>query len=83
MYASLTGKLDVAKLLIASGTDINAKGNDGLTGLMLASMEGQLDVVKFLVSKGADVKAKRNDGISPKTAPPASRAGILPTIAVN
>ena len=53
-----TGNLDIAKLLVDKGAniDLNVRG-DG-TALITASEYGHLDMVKYFVSKGADVNRK-------------------------
>ena len=51
--ASLMGHVDVVKLLIEQGADINAKNNYGGTPLHLASEEGYTEVPKLLNEKGA------------------------------
>ena len=54
--------MDIARLLIEHGANINAKLYDGTTALMLAVNRGDLDLVRFLVQKGADINAKAKDG---------------------
>jgi ankyrin repeat protein len=53
--------VDLAKLLISEGADINIRGNDGSTALIAAGSNSQ-ELVEILISKGADVKAKMVDG---------------------
>jgi ankyrin repeat protein len=59
-------RLDVVKLLIDLGEDVNGADNYGITPLMVAANLGDLNVVKYLVEKGADLNAhdlgKKNDG---------------------
>jgi ankyrin repeat protein len=59
-------RLEVVKLMIDLGEDINAADNYGITPLMVAANLGDLNVVKYLVEKGADLNAhdlgKKNDG---------------------
>jgi hypothetical protein len=59
-------RLEVVKLLIDLGEDVNAADSYGITPLMVASNLGDLNVVKYLVEKGADLNAhdlgKKNDG---------------------
>jgi uncharacterized protein len=59
-------RLEVVKLLIDLGEDVNAADSYGITPLMVAANLGDIEVVKYLISKGADLAAhdlgKKNDG---------------------
>jgi ankyrin repeat protein len=59
-------RLELVKLLIEKGQDVNAADNYGITPLMVAANLGDLEIVKYLISKGADLAAhdlgKKNDG---------------------
>jgi ankyrin repeat protein len=59
-------RLEVVKLLVGLGEDVNAADSYGITPLMVASNLGDLNVVKYLVEKGANLNAhdlgKKNDG---------------------
>src|ERR1017187_4888420 len=63
--AVLSGNLAGVKRQLDRGADINAKGPDGWTPLMLAADKGKLEVVKILLDRGADVNAKDADGWTP------------------
>ena len=52
--------VDVVRLLLAKGADINF-ADAGMTALMFASQEPDTDVVRVLLDNGADVDAKRDD----------------------
>ena len=56
--ASDEGILNIVKLLIKLGADINAKNYDGNTPLIFASANGYLDIVKLLIENGADINVK-------------------------
>jgi hypothetical protein len=58
--------LDVAKLLLASGADVNARDNDGQTVLMKAANNATVydEVVKLLLSRGAEVNARNENGLT-------------------
>jgi len=59
-------RLEVVKLLVDMGEDVNAADSYGITPLMVAANLGDLHIVKYLVEKGADLNAhdlgKKNDG---------------------
>jgi ankyrin repeat protein len=59
-------RLEVVKLLIDLGEDVNAADGYGITPLMVAANLGDIEIVKYLISKGADLGAhdlgKKNDG---------------------
>ena len=62
------GRVDIVKLLLAAGADVNAASRKeydllrGMTPLMLAALDGSEDLVQLLLDKGADVNAKAPDG---------------------
>ena len=53
-----TNNLDVIKLLLEEGLDINEWGICGHTPLHLYVKEGNFEIVKYLLSKGADINKK-------------------------
>jgi ankyrin repeat protein len=59
-------RLEVVKLLVDLGEDVNAADSYGITPLMVAANLGDINIVRYLVDKGADVGAhdlgKKNDG---------------------
>jgi uncharacterized protein len=54
LYATRAGNLDLVKLLIASGADVNQPDANNTSPLLLALIDGHLDVAAFLLTKGAD-----------------------------
>ena len=55
MYiASQEGHVDVVRVLVEHGADMNKARNDGATPLIVASRVGHLEVVRVLVEQGAD-----------------------------
>ncbi|MCJ7617093.1 MAG: ankyrin repeat domain-containing protein [Desulfobacterales bacterium] len=56
---------EIAKHLINSGADINAKDKKGWTPLMFALRYNQPDNAKELINRGADVNPKNSDGWTP------------------
>jgi ankyrin repeat protein len=57
--------LDVARLLISAGADINRKCEHGRTALQMAAAWGHLDVVQFLIENGADPTIRDDEGMTP------------------
>jgi ankyrin repeat protein len=59
-------RLEVVKLLIDLGEDVNAADGYGITPLMVAANLGDIAIVQYLVDRGADLAAhdlgKKNDG---------------------
>jgi len=55
MFAARQGDLEIARLLVDSGADLNAVGGDGKNALALAIFNGNYAVASFLIDKGADV----------------------------
>ncbi|XP_063965477.1 E3 ubiquitin-protein ligase MIB2-like isoform X1 [Lytechinus pictus] len=55
------GFLDVAKLLIAAGADLDATDDDGDTALMFSVYGNHPEIVKFLLQKEANVNIVNNE----------------------
>jgi len=49
------GFLDVARLLLEHGADVNAIGKSGWTPLHVAAVNGRMAIVRLLLEHGADV----------------------------
>ncbi len=58
------GKLDIIKLFISKGIEVDAKCRSGDTALMIAAYWGHKDIVKFLIDKGANIDATNNYGFN-------------------
>ena len=59
------GKLDLIKLLISKGADVNAKEKYGNTPLHIAATAGGVGIAELLISKGAKVNARDDIGETP------------------
>ena len=61
-WASDSGHLQMVKLFITNGAEIDKANIVGWTPLMVASLSGHLEVVKLLIEHQADVHLKDDDG---------------------
>ena len=60
------GGVEVARLLIAAGADVNRNCEHGRTALQMAVAWGHLDMVQFLIENGADpcwIQSRSEDSI--------------------
>ncbi len=63
LVAAGQGRLEMVKLLLDNGADVNIKAtHDGRTALMLASGGGNGEIAKLLLDNGADVNARNKRG---------------------
>ena len=60
--AAYNGHIEISRLLLQNGADVNAKSDDGSTPLHWAAEHGQVDILHLLVENGADLEAQDNDG---------------------
>jgi uncharacterized protein len=60
--AASGGNKKDAKLLLAAGTNVNAREYEGETPLMYAAQAGRTEMVLFLLGRGADINAVSNNG---------------------
>ncbi|XP_068237591.1 protein fem-1 homolog C-like [Palaemon carinicauda] len=60
--ACFYGYLDIVKVLVEDGADIESVDDKGATCLILACDNGHYEVVKYLIDVGANVNRKKNDG---------------------
>ena len=52
----LSGSVDIARLLLAKGVNVNVlNGEGGYAALFYAACSGHLDMIRFLAENGADV----------------------------
>lgn len=57
MIGAWEGKLELMRLFISRGADINLSNANGETALALAAWRGHLDAVKWLIERGARINA--------------------------
>jgi uncharacterized protein len=55
MFAARDGRVELAKILLEAGADVDAGAGDGKTALAMAIFNGNFDVASLLVSRKADV----------------------------
>ncbi|KAI3417693.1 hypothetical protein GPALN_012168 [Globodera pallida] len=58
------GHLDVCKVLVAKGADVNRESENGFSPWLEACEKGHLDIVKFFVAEGQDTEFTYSDGIT-------------------
>lgn len=63
--ASIHGYLDMVKLLLEAGDNVDQRDNYGYTPIIYACKQNDIDLVRFLLEKGARVNDKANDGYTP------------------
>jgi len=63
--AAKKGDIEAVKQHLAAGTDVNGKGELGLTVLHNAAAAGHKEITQLLIAKGADVNAKGASGRTP------------------
>lgn len=54
--------VDLSKILVEAGADINQRSNKGNTPLIFYSYSGYIEGIQYLVSLGASVNARNSDG---------------------
>jgi hypothetical protein len=64
-YASERNNIEIARLLIAKHSDVNAKNAVGDTPLHLAVRNNDRNIVELLIANDADVNARNNEGKRP------------------
>jgi ankyrin repeat protein len=62
MLASVTGHLDVIRLLLEAGAPADATNAEGQTPLMVVARTGNVEAAKLLLKKGAKVGAHETWG---------------------
>ncbi|OQR73147.1 protein fem-1C-like [Tropilaelaps mercedesae] len=60
--AAVVGKIEVCRVLVEHGADVNTMSDTGSTAVRSACYMSNIDVVKFLVGLGADVNRPNQNG---------------------
>ena len=58
--AAENGHMEIVKLLIANGADVQANDNDALRD---AAENGHYEIVKLLIANGANIQAEDNQAL--------------------
>ncbi|XP_078668915.1 myotrophin-like [Branchiostoma floridae x Branchiostoma belcheri] len=61
-YAADYGQLDIIKVLLEKGADVNKQDKHGISAVLAAIWEGHTECVKYLLEKGARKDGKAPDG---------------------
>jgi uncharacterized protein len=61
-WAVIRNHLNVVKVLLEAGADVNAKSADGITVLMVAAATGNTEMVGLFLDKGAEIDAQCSRG---------------------
>jgi ankyrin repeat protein len=64
-FAARHGFVDLSRLLLSSGSDLNQRTADGTTPLLMAIINGHFDLAKELLDKGADPRVASDNGVTP------------------
>jgi ankyrin repeat protein len=74
LHAAAAGRnIEVCRMLLAAGTDVDARQHGGFTPLHEAAQHGDVEMTELFLSAGADPGVRADDGATP--AEVAARAG--------
>jgi uncharacterized protein len=59
---ALNGKIDLLRIFLDKGAQVNEATNEGVTPLHLTAGNGNDECVQFLIERGADVNIKAKEG---------------------
>jgi ankyrin repeat protein len=65
--AVVTGRVDLARLLISRGANVNCRGEEGTSPLHESAGSGQMEFVRLLLAHGANINARDDSGKTPLT----------------
>ena len=80
--AAENGHLDICRLLIDKGAQLEAKTSNGWTPLHCAADQGHVEIVRLFCDRGADVEARTNDNAYRPGSRPLHRASMNGHISV-
>jgi ankyrin repeat protein len=64
-YAAAYGNLEIVKLLVEAGADLNGQVAYGDVALIKADEHGNDDIIEYLIREGADVNVPNYYGVTP------------------
>lgn len=64
-YAAAYGNLEIVKMIVEKGADLNGRVAYGDVPLIKAAENGNIDIIRYLLEKGADVNMPNSFGITP------------------
>ena len=59
------GNIELARILISKGAEVNAKDPSGNNALINSALNGNVEIVKLLISKGANVNIQDRNNATP------------------
>ena len=65
MIAAWRDEIDIVRLLLSQGEDVNVRSEDGHTALSRASWKGHLNIVDVLLQAGAEINVSDDANTSP------------------
>ena len=65
--ATARQNLEIARLLITHGADVNARQINDFTAMHNAAQNGQIEMAELLLAHGAEINARSRDGKTPLT----------------
>ena len=61
-HATRNGDIEIVRLLVSCGADVNARSDHGHFPLYCAAGHGHVETTRYLVENGADLEARLSDG---------------------
>lgn len=65
MLAAIAGYIDIVKMLIDAGADLNLQNKNGRTALLSAALKGNTNIVRLLIERGARFDIQDECGFTP------------------
>jgi ankyrin repeat protein len=63
--AAITGRLEIARMLIDAGANVNVQDDNGYAPLHVAAKYGNEEILRMLIDAGANVNVQSNTGWTP------------------